>query len=127
MKKSMIFTAFCCLAFMSNAQEKEITNSSTIEVNSLNETSRELIIVKNGVEVFYSSKEVSGNTLLNIHFVNTSESTVTFNWSVIKAGEVFKSLKTVTLKPGESIDQNAVLEMKGNSSLNDYSIQLFIK
>ena len=123
----MIFAAFCCFAFMSNAQENEITNSSIEEVTSSNEISRELIIISDGVEVYYSSKEVSGNTLLNIHFVNTSESAVTFTWNVVKERKVFNSLKAVTLKPGESLDQNAVLEVKGNSVLNDYSIKLFIK
>ncbi len=127
MKKTTFIAAFCCLAFMSNAQENGTPNHTTVEVTSSNETSRELVTINEGIEVSYSSSEVSGNTLLNIHFVNTTEETATFTWEVAKEGRVFNSQKAVILKSGKSFDQNAAIEVKGTSNLTDYSIKLTIK
>ena len=124
MKKTTFIAAFCCLAFMSNAQENGTPNLTAVEATSSNQTSRELVTISEGIEVFYSSSKVSGNTLLNIHFVNTTGETATFTWEVAKEGRVFSSQKNITLKPGKSFDQNATLEVKGTSNLSDYTIKL---
>lgn len=128
MRKSTILAAFCCFAFLSNAQNNETSAAPTIEMTTSDEVNTELIATSNGIEVYYSSNtDLSGNALLDIHFVNTSEETVTFTWEIVKGGQIVKSQKSISLKSGKSFDQNAVLEVKGTTDLSEYSITLTAK
>lgn len=126
MKKTTILAAYCCFALFSNAQ---ITPSApTQEMTTSEEVIQAPVASSNGIDVYYSSTtDLSGNTLLDIHFVNTNEETLTFNWEIEKGGQIFKSLNPVAIKPGKSFDQTAVLEVKGTTDLSDYSITLTVK
>ncbi|MBN2682577.1 MAG: hypothetical protein JXR58_08715 [Bacteroidales bacterium] len=83
---------------------------------------------ENGITVFYSKSDISGNTLLGIKFTNTNEKEVTFNWTVTSQnGFVHKSNRSITLKPGESFTETGKIEMKGSMEYVDYPINLTIK
>ena len=127
MKKSTFIIAFCCSAFLSNAQNNESPATTNLEV-SANEDIPNLITSANGINVYYSSTaDPSGNTFLDIHFVNTTEEATTFTWEISKAGQIFKSQKTISIKPGKSFDLTTVLEVKGTTNLSDYAITLTTK
>lgn len=127
MKKMSILAAVCCLTLMSNAQNTENLSNPVAEITSEIEVNAELVATSDEVEVYYSSSDLSGNTLLNIHFVNTSEKAVTFAWRVEKEGSIFNSKKNVTIRPGRTVIQKSVLEMKGSFDFSEYSINLSIK
>lgn len=127
MKKSTFIIAFCCSTFLSIAQNNESPTTTNLEV-SANEDTPNLITSVNGINVYYSSTtDQSGNTFLNIQFMNTTEETSTFNWEISRAGQIFKSQKTISIKPGKSFDLNTVLEVKGTTNLSDYAITLTTK
>lgn len=120
--------AFCGLAFLSNAQINTTSIAPATEMTVSEDASSEAVTSSNGIDVYYSSTtDLSGNTLLDIQFVNTNDETITFNWEIVKEGQIFKSLKSVSIKPGKSFDQHAALEVKGTTDLSDYSITLIIK
>lgn len=128
MKKSTFLAAFCCFAFLSNAQNNETSIAPAMETTTSEEVSPEPVASSNGIEVYYSSTtDQSGNTFLDIHFKNTNEEAMTFTWEITKSGQVFRSQNSITIKPGKSFDQNTVLEVKGTNDLSDYAITLTTK
>ena len=128
MKKTTFLVAFCCLAFLSNAQNNETSIAPAVEITTSEEVSPKPVASSNGIDVYYfSTSDQSGNTLLDIHFENTNEEAMTFTWEIAKEGQIFKSQKSISIKPGKSFDQNGVLEVKGTTDLSDYSITLTIK
>lgn len=125
MKRATLLVAVCCLTFMSNAQNSQNLRGPGTEITSVNDEKPEFIATSDEVEIYYlSTTDPSGNVLLNIHFLNTSEEEVSFTWEIQEGEGKFRSTKSITIAPGKAYIQNAVLEMKGTFDFVDYTINL---
>lgn len=119
--------AVFCLAFMSNAQNQEISTQQSTEIAS-EEVKAELVATVDGIEVFYVKSDQNGNILLDIEFKNTTNKSVSFTWSVVREnGLSYGSTKSITVRPGESFTKAAALEMKGSLNYTSYPITITLK
>ncbi|NVK66829.1 MAG: hypothetical protein HWE22_19710 [Flavobacteriales bacterium] len=128
MKKTTTMVAIFSIVLFSNAQNEATPLTSFSNTIATEEVKQEPVASSHGIDVYYTANsDLSGNTFLDIHFVNTSDETLTFDWLITKEGQTFRSSKSVSIKPGKSFDERSTFEVKGTTDLSEYAITLLIK
>lgn len=123
-KKTLILSMLCIGSFVATAQNQNVNNLEKTEVT--NGVEYQTII--DGVEISYSTSRVSNVvTVLNVEFMNTLNSKMTFTWKVINSNGISSQENELTLAPGEKVILNNIMEMKGSIDFSNYIMSLIIK
>lgn len=121
MKKILLTFSICLLGVMSYSQSIENTTSAPQQTVQ----NEEVFLEQEGITVYYFESMQGTNRMLSVRFVNTTQEFKTFTWSIRGKYGIIQGGSPVELKPGKSIIERNVLELKGAQV--DYPITLTIQ
>lgn len=119
------------LAFTFIGSATMATNNINTEATSEIPDNWELVRNEQGVNIYYCSVLVNGETQLKIKFQNSTNAHLNFNWSLIKNKNIsLIENYTNSIKPLNSIefiDLTMPIQLNDGDNFNDFSITLKIK
>ena len=107
------------------------TNTFKTEINANNSDNWELVKSEQGVNIYYSNVLINGETQLKIKFQNSTNTQLTFSWSLIKNNNIsLIENYTNSIQPLNSIefiDLTLPILLNSEDSFKDFSINIKTK